>query len=206
MHRRTVAFIARRESGALAAIFSASAVVDFGELGIGHDVVNDIHVTAVLGVEQVGGVENPGGVGGAANLDQLAGEVVRHHQADASERHAELRVVGRDSKITMQREFESSRERGALHSRDGRHREALQPAENGLERSRVVNAAGLVHFFQIDSRAKARAFAAQEQRPDFAIVFELAKRLVERFDQRLIESIALFRDGSGSEPRNSVAV
>src|SRR5580704_4749878 len=106
-------------------------------------------MTAALGVEQVGGVENPRGVGRSANLDQLAREVVRHHQADASERHAELRVVRRDSKVAMQSEFESSRERRALHSSDGRHRKPLQAAENRFERGRIVNAASLVDFLEI---------------------------------------------------------
>ena len=79
----------------------------------------------------------------------------------------------------MQCELESPRKRRTLNRRNGRDRKPFQPAENGLERGRVVNAAGLVHFFQIDPRAEACAFTAQEQRTDFAIVFELTERLVE---------------------------
>src|SRR5580704_16453166 len=112
-------------------------------------------MTAALGVEQVGGVENPRGVGRSANLDQLAREVVRHHQADAAERHAELRVVRRDSKVAMERQFESSGERRTLHRGDSWHRKPLQAAKDGLERGRVVNSTGLVHFLEIDSRTEA---------------------------------------------------
>src|SRR5580692_3540146 len=164
----------------------------FGELRIWNDVVNDIHVTAALGVEEIGGVENPGGVGRSADLDQLAGEIVRHHQADTSERYAELRVLRRDSKVTMQRKFEPSRKRGTLHCGDGRDRKTFQPSEYGLERGWVVNAACLIHFLKIDPGAKARAFASEQECTDFAIVFELAERLVERVDQWLIQRVALF--------------
>src|SRR5208282_4848096 len=98
----------------------------------------------------------------------------------------------RDPKVAMQRQLESAGERRALDSRDRWHRETLQSAEDGLERGRVVTAAGLGHFLQIDPRAKACSFAAQEQRTDFAVALELDERIVERLDHRLIEGVALF--------------
>ena len=68
----------------------------------------------------------------------------------------------------------------------------LQSAEHGLERSRVVRAACLGDFLQIDSRAKVRAFATEEQRTDFAVAFELDECIVERLDHRLIQRVAFF--------------
>src|SRR5208283_1010823 len=106
------------------------------------------------------GVENHRGVGGAAHLDELAGEIVRHHQADLAQRHAALRVVGCDTKIAVQGELEAAGDRRSLNSRNRDRGKLLQAMENALEARGIMTRLRLFNFGQIDTRAEMATLSA----------------------------------------------
>ena len=203
MHRRMVAFMARSESGALAATLSIRALTADFQFTVGHHLVDHPDFVGAPAVDGVGGKQDLAGVWCADDFDQLAGEVKRRRQTDARQRHPEARVFGRDAHVAMQRQFASSSQGRALNRGHRGDRESFQVMEDGFQAKSFAAIGGrhAMPLGKVDSGAEMPSFAGEAQRPHGLVAFNRGQRFFEFGEHLVIDGVAF---GGPGQPDRGV--
>jgi hypothetical protein len=177
------AFMARSESGALAAISAASARV----VAVGDDARHEPGGERRLRVEQRAREQHLLRLHGSHRVEELLRQRKGHDEPDPRQRHAHPRARPGDAQIAVQRQLEAAGDRVALHHGDGWDGAMLELVQCPLdlrELDAAVGPARQPHFLQVESRAERLSGAGQDNRAEVGCRRDLADGGVQRLQHR----------------------